>query len=51
MSENDQHNGPKQTLNQEAMLEKLGNVKTARKSLKVRKTECSSVSVRKSILR
>ena len=32
------------TLNREAMLEKLGNVKTARKSLKVRKTECSSAS-------
>ena len=26
------------------MLEKLGNTKTARKSLKVRKTECSSAS-------
>ena len=32
------------TLNREAMLEKLGNAKTARKSLKVRKTECSSAS-------
>ena len=32
------------TLNREAMLEKLGNAKSGRKSLKLRKTECSSAS-------
>ena len=38
------HGEVAKTLNREAMLEKLGHAKTARKSLKVRKIECWSAS-------
>ena len=42
------HGEVAKTLNREAMLEKLENAKTSRKSLKVRKTECASASTAKS---